>query len=485
MQGNMLTPMQGNMAIGIGMQQGGVPVHMPLPLLPSGPLLPIPPHIANQLFPQLGGTSETTGLPPPVSGNNNNFQSTPSTSQSQPQPQPATQSQPPAGGVRSPVINETPAVPIVERPPPQLTPIKLNEEQLQALGDAAFTRVMEAKSAILTGKTGLWVGLVSRLASTRPLHSASIPRLLTYIVADLQANKELAQSWLCQEYAASRDSRYPHIFSLLVQQLKDQPWDPKDKSLSELIVELPALLDSVWDLLCDYTTSNQENSHKVTLGLSALRDLTVWRPQERARALTLLLSYTHHEDEHVRSPAVRLVANQLYPLPALTQSIEENALEAVRTLTTVQIATPDGKDAGKEDGKDAGKEDGKDAGKEDGKDEAKDGMTDSAPTDGASDVPIKAEDIKMEDADTAAAPTITWTEEQLQHHMHLFFALSTKNHELLSPLLDTYVQASSSTRKVILKQMADPIKTIGMNSNSLLQLINNCPKGGEVSCCRY
>lgn len=195
--------------------------------------------------------------------------------------------------------------------------------------------------------------------------------------------------------------------------------------------------------------------------------------------LNLLLEYTHHEDENIRSPAIRLVANQLYPLPALTQAIVEHASAQLSS-----VATTDGE---KDADNDVTMQDG-DSVKIKSEPTSEESKSDENGAEGKKE--------GEEDAEKEAKEV--FAEAEIQRKLFLYFALCTKKHELLtgyvsisfshneltlipiySSLLDVYMHTTPRARKVIHQQMNVLIKTIGMGSVHLLQLISQCPKGSE------
>ena len=78
-----------------------------------------------------------------------------------------------------------------------------------------------------------------------------------------------------------------------------------------------------------------------TLGLIALRDIIMNRPQERDVCLALVLRCTVHADDALRSKAIRMVVNQLHPLPYCGQQIDSFATERLQS-TRELTAEPEG-----------------------------------------------------------------------------------------------------------------------------------------------
>jgi symplekin len=263
-------------------------------------------------------------------------------------------------------------------------------------------------------------------------------KLVTYIFADFAARRELVHTWVYHEYVASPATRYPQLIEALLRALR--ALDPSNRAFNALIVEIPILPEEVWTMMCDYSTSRE----RVTLGLSTLRDLVVWRPPARKkyvplppvslsllttsfRGLSLLLDYTHHEDDAIRSPAIRLVANQLYPLPALTQDIVDHACEMLRSLAPARSDSemPDAELAQDAEMQEA-----------DLKIKTEPGTDGEKRTENGERKAQESEDKKEGDGDKGEEkpgnePQELFTEPQIQRKLFLYFALCTKKHDLL------------------------------------------------------
>ncbi|KAL7980750.1 hypothetical protein Chor_001904 [Crotalus horridus] len=82
------------------------------------------------------------------------------------------------------------------------------------------------------------------------------------------------------------------------------------------------------------------------------------------------------------------------------------------------------------------------------------------------------------DKDTeVAAP---WTEETIKHCLYLYLALLPQNHKLIHELASVYTEAIADIKRTVLRVIEQPIRGMGMNSQELLKLVKNCPKGAET-----
>lgn len=77
-------------------------------------------------------------------------------------------------------------------------------------------------------------------------------------------------------------------------------------------------------------------------------------------------------------------------------------------------------------------------------------------------------------------PIGLWTEEIIRVCLHLYLAILPRSQKLLTHLADVYVQTGGDVKRTILRILEAPIKEIGMESEELLSLVENCPKGSET-----
>jgi symplekin len=118
---------------------------------------------------------------------------------------------------------------------------------------------------------------VARLATTLPLDGEMAQKLVTYVISDFGSRRELVHTWVYHEFISSPDKRYPQLVEALLAALRTL--EPSNRAFNALIVEMPRLPEEVWTMMCEYSISRD----RVTLGLSTLRDLVVWRPPLRDR----------------------------------------------------------------------------------------------------------------------------------------------------------------------------------------------------------
>lgn len=75
---------------------------------------------------------------------------------------------------------------------------------------------------------------------------------------------------------------------------------------------------------------------------------------------------------------------------------------------------------------------------------------------------------------------MTWNDEVVKACLTLYVALLPLNESLIHDLAKVYVQTSPDIKRVILRMLEAPIRTLGMKSAELLKLVEECPKGSET-----
>ncbi|CAN8075055.1 unnamed protein product [Agarophyton chilense] len=121
---------------------------------------------------------------------------------------------------------------------------------------------------------------------------------------------------------------YERILMLFMSSLMNVQGE-KPNAFNVIISEAPLLPQSVLDML---GTLCKEPS-KMKLGLSALRHIISERPgNDRSICLNLLLGLAFHDDEVLRGPAIRLLANQVFSESSkdVAQAIENCAVKALK-----------------------------------------------------------------------------------------------------------------------------------------------------------
>jgi hypothetical protein len=300
----------------------------------------------------------------------------------------------------------------------EVTP--LSREAMRELGVHCFMRVLNLQN--VSGARHVRETVLSVLASKQPLDSEVVKQFLDHLVTHFPASSiiQLTLTWLTREFL-SEFSRYSVLLRDLFQRIQSKV-NAKDKvTLSTLLLHLPTLTSDVFaflDALCRFSDA------RMKLGLSLLRDIVLYRVSEtRKTALDMLLDYTTHHDKTLRTQAIRLVSNKLFPLKLFASYIEQVATARLESL--------------------------------------------------ASDTRQNSESAteKAEEAE----------EEQIKRQILLYLALCAKKPSLLHGIVKVYVACGTrlSVRKVIHSQIVDLVRVIGVQSPHLLQLFAECPRGAE------
>lgn len=76
--------------------------------------------------------------------------------------------------------------------------------------------------------------------------------------------------------------------------------------------------------------------------------------------------------------------------------------------------------------------------------------------------------------------TQDFEEETIKLHLVPFLSLLPQAHSLVHELANIYVSTPAEVKRVILRCLEVPVKSMGMNSPDLLRLVESCPKGAET-----
>lgn len=126
-----------------------------------------------------------------------------------------------------------------------------------------------------------------------------------------------------------RNLAYTKILGRLLQLVLEKYPNDND-AYSKLLVDAPFIPESAMKTIEELC----KDPSKMKLGLGTLRDIVMYRPgDDRWSALSLLFTFTTHEDEVLRGPAVRLVANKIFVESAgvLAEQIQKKALNTLQS----------------------------------------------------------------------------------------------------------------------------------------------------------
>ncbi|ORY33531.1 hypothetical protein BCR33DRAFT_723132 [Rhizoclosmatium globosum] len=249
---------------------------------------------------------------------------------------------------------------------------------------------------------------------------------------------ELAVLWLHEEYhlavvknrklrktnveASAEDafSGYDALFHQMLFALKEGQGglDAKDRTFTKFLIDVPLVtsiaLDQVLKSYC-------EDSERMLLGFSSLRDLILLRPAVRDRCVDTVLAYCVHPDKIIRSNAILLARRWISPDHAVLGPI----VEKYATETLLKLCGP----------------------------------------------PPSADDEEGEDGGGAA-----WEEIDSIRHFELYFALSSKKHSLLSTLFTKFSTFLPEVTSTILHQIDPLIRSMANSVTALCTILRTFPK---------
>lgn len=358
--------------------------------------------------------------------------------------------------------------------------VYLDEDRLLALWKVLLLRILERyRVSGSAGGSGLRFGLLSRLIAQSTADDEAVKILQNYILADYQNHKghELAMHMLyqlCTERMSEEGDAviaskvYDNFLIAVAQGLRDT-LPPTDKSLSKLLSEAPMIPDVAlkWlESICNPTKGTDSvNGDRIFQGLSAVWILILLRPPIRRDCLEIALKCAVHELDEVRTKAIRLVANKLYPLNYVSQRIEEFATSMLHNV----------------------------GGREHMEDGVKVLMGNEAlsPKQPIEQVVKGGQDCLIESAekqsisgnalegDQHRASKSHMSLSEAQRCMSLYFALCTKKVPLLRQVFDVYEHCPKAVRQAAHRNMPVLVRTIGSSSSELLQLLSDPPPGSK------
>ncbi|KAF5762617.1 putative armadillo-like helical, symplekin, symplekin/Pta1 [Helianthus annuus] len=345
--------------------------------------------------------------------------------------------------------------------------VNLTDEQKDHIQKSAFIRIIEAyKHIAVAGGSELRFSLLSYLGVEFPLELDPWRFLQTHILSDY-TNHEGHELTLRVLYRLFGEAEADHdffssttatsvyeMFLLKVAEALRDSFPPSDKSLSRLLNEVPYLPKSVVKLLewlC--VPGNSEEVHsgdRVHQGLSIVWSLILHRPPTRDACLKIALQSAVHHLEEVQTKAIRLVANKLYPMPSISQQIEDFAKDMLLSAMNADTSVDDGSNT----------------------ELAMDTQMEKPMTESVS---ANTKDGSSEGT-SENIPSSSVTD--AQRCMSLYFALCTKKHSLFRQLLVVYKNMSKAAKQAISVQIPKLVRTIG-SSSQLLEIIADPPAGSE------
>ncbi|CEP17304.1 hypothetical protein [Parasitella parasitica] len=248
--------------------------------------------------------------------------------------------------------------------------------------------------------------------------------LIDFVAEDFAARNDLALDWLHEEYLLDKRNQRldanssPSYFYWFHKFLEKiiPTLDAKDRALTKVMLEAPELDEKTIELIKQNLDSVPD---RFVPCLSTLRSLVINRPKARFMALQVLLDLCTHENDKMRRTSIVAV-----------KKWNSNQAEINHRVETFSIGA--------------------------------------------------LNELAQEKTEITADEETTWTEKDVVRHAELYFVLCTKRPSLLKELFTVYTQASEHVQKYIRLHMVNMIRSIGMRSQDLIQLVREFPPGGET-----
>ncbi|GJJ67861.1 symplekin [Entomortierella parvispora] len=366
-----------------------------------------------------------------------------------------------------------------------------------------------------------WMTIVSRLLTrafpTDADSDSSEPkmkqRMVEYICQDFKQRRELALTWLHEEWYYDNQTRLqedgserqPQYLWCLYKILDGitsgtTRLDAKDRGLTRFLLEVPELPEGAVEVIQRYC----DDPDRAQLGITCLRDIVNLRPPSRERALEIILQYTTHPEKLQRSIAIVTTKKWYLEHPTVGPKVEEFALAQLELLKDIEGPNRDAFEE-RRDLSSTQPYQGPDA-------PGMDGVEITGSTSAAQPL-VKTEvktEIKMEpridqdhvgikeqSSEPSSLPLTTMhhstgtsslsfeqatrdAEDNIGRILDLYFSLCAKNHGLLGVMFDNYISYSPFVQKVIRTRIQPLINSIKSDSPKLLALIRNFPMGAEM-----
>ncbi|XP_065919796.1 symplekin-like isoform X2 [Dysidea avara] len=321
-----------------------------------------------------------------------------------------------------------------KRKTPVAVPQKLKRIKLFHLSNvkAELTTAMKNDMQVASLKRILHAERLATQYGSAQLRSKIIVKLVTelggqlkqvlqdFIINDLKTHYDLAVSWLYHEYSTDHGGdQYDQCLTSLLQGAR-ATLEPRDRLFSKLVLDAPKITANALQIIKSYCDSEE----RAFLGLTTLRDLIQKRPANTELCLHTLLQVTMSEIDMARVQAIHII-KKFYSRPELSGTIEKFALQTVQFLLSEY-------------------------------------PTFEAPL------------------DESAEMTAEWTEDTVKLCLAPFLGLVSQNHKLIHELAVVYTGTPATVKRIVLKQIEQPVQSLGMGSPELLSVVESCPVGAET-----
>nr|XP_033334950.1 symplekin isoform X2 [Megalopta genalis] len=313
----------------------------------------------------------------------------------------------------------------------------LSKEVKEKMLLMAVNRILSSeKTAVFGGVAAIRSKILTTLAATfNPYIKEAV---LRYITDDMRNRLDLALGWLYEEYAllqgfqrrttlCTKPQEAPHqaynfLLCTLVSAIDLVQGKDRDTLLNRLYLEAPLITEDAVEAL--KMVSSEETRGLAPLQL--LKEMVIRRPTKQLVFLNVLLCHTGHENNTIREAAIQLVC-ELYSRSELSKLIEEYA---VLYLGFLRLHAP-------------------------------------------------PEIVFGQDRGRPQIET-QWTESTTRACLGLYLALLSEHQDLIHELARVYTSMSADVKRMVLRLVEGPVRSLGMGSPQLLALVETCPKGAET-----
>jgi hypothetical protein len=192
------------------------------------------------------------------------------------------------------------------------------------------TTIPQGADTIMAAKYG-WMLIVCRLMTRSPSGHKLKEELVRFIFQDFSNRMDLAMLWLFEEFNSGEYEMYLKLFLDWMKGNKDfEGLDPKDRSFTKFLVEVPEYTNSAMKTVLDYCSDDA----RMQLGIYTLRDLIVYRPAVRDECLGQLLGLASNT-----KPAQRILAVQAllkFTKHEISSTIIDHAKRSIKELIGYQ-----------------------------------------------------------------------------------------------------------------------------------------------------
>lgn len=364
--------------------------------------------------------------------------------------------------------------------PPLPLYVQLTDEQKMNVKRLAIERIINSGNILQWADySQTRMGLLARLAAQMDANEDVVLMLQKNIISDYRQQKghELVLQVLYHLHAVIISESVEHssfssvmyekfLLAVVRSLLLNLP--ASDKSFSRLLGEVPLLPDSVLKLLDDLCCADIYNRHGkeirdvdcVIQGLGVVWSLILKRPPYRQACLSIALKCAVHSQDEIRSQAIRLVANKLYVLSYISNSIEQfatnmllSAVDQQGSVTEISLS---------------------------GSTEQKTELEGTSISGSEILMPTTSGNDSVKGARPFVGSSSSSISRQAQCLISLYFSLCTKKPALLQLVFEIYGRAPKTVKQAFCRHIPVLVRALGSSSSELLRIISDPPLGSEV-----